>query len=165
MTHDKDGNNSSTQECLAMIQPPGSRSHKASQDTRVFLQQYRVLRWSREYTASLQEGRDEERLRTHLSIFASPVFDMAGGRLTRDEQMMRAAFVKKCCTTKLALSRRLCSFPSDERTVWLPEDRSSLEYVRSAMMSLVLGCLDELGWIAVAGTAALVEGRGCWCMV
>lgn len=84
-------------------------------------------------------------LRTHRSIFASPVFDMAGGRLTRDEQMMRAAFVKKCWTTRLALSLRLCSFPSVERTVWLPEDRSSLEYVRSAIMSLVLDCLGELG--------------------
>jgi hypothetical protein len=109
-------------------------------------------------------GRGEERLRTHLSIFASPVLDMAGGRLTRDEQMIRAAFVKKCCTTKLALSLKLCSFPSDERTVWLPEDKSSLEYVRLAMVSLVLDCLGEV-WVAVAGTAALVEGRGCWCMV
>lgn len=107
----------------------------------------------------------EERLRTHLSIFASPVLDMAGGRLTRDEQMMRAAFVKKCWTTRLALSLKLCSFPSNVRTVWLPEDRSSLEYVRSAMMSLVLDCRDEVLWVAEVGTAALAEGRGCWCMV
>jgi hypothetical protein len=143
MTHDKDSRNSSTQECLVMIQLPGSRSHKASQDTRVSHQQYGVLRWSREYTASLQDRGAEERIRTHLSIFASPVFDMAGGRLTRDEQMMRAAFVKKCCTTKFALSLRLCSFPSEERTVWLPEDRSSLEYVRLVMVLAVLDCLDE----------------------
>lgn len=107
----------------------------------------------------------EEMLRTHLSIFASPVFDMAGGRLTRDEQMMRAAFVKKCWTTKLALSRKLCSFPSDERTVGLPEDKSSLEDVRLAMVSRAVECLGELVWVAVAGTAGLVEGRGCWCMV
>jgi hypothetical protein len=143
MTQDKDSRNSSTQECLAMIQSPGSRSHKASQDARVFLQQYGVLRWSREYTASLQDRGTGERIRTHLSIFASPVLDMAGGRLTRDEQMMRAAFVKKCCTTKLALSLRLCSFPSEERTVGLPEDRSSLEYVRLAMVLAVLDCLDK----------------------
>lgn len=58
--------------------------------------------------------------------------------------MMRAAFVKKCWTTKLALSLTLCSFPSVERTVWLPEDRSSLEYVRDDMVSLVLEDLEVL---------------------
>jgi hypothetical protein len=59
--------------------------------------------------------RDKQREQhTHLSIFASPVLDKAGGRLTLDEQMMRAAFVKKCCTTKLAFSLKLCSLPPDE---------------------------------------------------